>query len=173
MANRIEERLAHILKLLVEASQSEFYADMRRRYASTEQWKVEGPNIKRHAAVCWFAAKQAIGEDREELNKHLRENKDKMSPQQLTTYLAALQVIDKEVETQFEQQFLEEDNMAKKPVNDDLFDEEVEIESDELDEDEEYVRQERKLHDGVDDPMWDGDEYLGDPKDLEDDESFI
>ena len=164
----METKLAHILKLLREAAQVEFYADLRRRFASDEQWKHEGPEIRRHATVCWFAAKQAIGEDREALDKHLKENKLKFSESDFNTYMAALQVIDKEVETQFEQQFLKEETMAKKPVLD--LDEDIELTEEELDEDEEYVRQDRKLHDGEDDDMWDGDEYLGDPRDLEDEE---
>lgn len=170
MANQIEERLSHILKLLAEATQVEFYRDMRRRFASDEQWKREGPEMERHAAVCWFAAKHAIGEDREALDKHLRENKDKMSQTQVNTYLAALQVIDKEIETQFEQQFLKEETVAKRiPLDQDLFEEEVEELEEEFDEDEDYVRE--TTEDLVDDEdlLWDEDDYLGDEDDFEDD----
>lgn len=155
-----EESFAHILKLLREAAQTEFYRDMRRRFASAEQWKHEEPNMLRAAAICWFAAKQAIGNDREALDKHLRANKDKFSKNDYLTFEAALKVIDKEVETQFEQQFLKEDTVAKKPTNDELFDDELDLPNEELDEDEEYVRSTTPVDE--EEKLWDGDDYLGD-----------
>jgi hypothetical protein len=155
-ANNTQDKFAHILKLLREAAHVEFYADMRRRFASNEQWKVEGPEIQRHAAICWFAAKRSIGEDREALNKYIKDNKDKFGESDFNTFQAALKVIDKEVETQFEQQFLKEDEMVKQSI-DNEFDEEVE-----LDEDEAYIRETEGT--------WDGDDYVAvsDDEELED-----
>lgn len=161
-ASDTQDKFAHIIKLLREAAHVEFYADMRRRFASSEQWKVEGPEIQRPAASCWFAAKRCIGEDREALNKYIKENRDKFGESNFNTLKAALQVIDKEVETQFEQQFLKEDRMTRQLINDE-FDQEVEIEEqEELDEDEAYIRETEGA--------WDGDDYIAisDDEELED-----
>ena len=171
MGKQTKDNFEQILKLLSEAAQVEFYADMRRRFASDEQWKVEGPHIRKEAAIKWFTAKHMIGDDREALGKYLTHNKDKFSESQLNTYNAALKVIDKEIETQFEEQFLKEEAMGKRFQDQEPPYEEAEDVQEELDEDEEYVRQTSDdSPEEDDDSLWDGDEYLGgDEEDYEDD----
>ncbi len=101
----MESEIDKILKLLTVAHQAGFYADMRHRYASKEQWQVEGPEVERSAAASWQAAKIFICENRSLVDKYIKSNND---TEQAKVLIAATQVIDNEMEAQFEKQFLQE-----------------------------------------------------------------
>jgi hypothetical protein len=67
----------------------------------------EGPQYKRQAYSAWLLAKDIIGENREEFDSCIKANKETLEQTDaLETMQAALKVIDKEVETEFEKQFL-------------------------------------------------------------------
>lgn len=157
----MESEIDHIIKLLMTAHQAAFYADLRRRYASTEQWQVEGPKIEHSAAANWQVAKILISKNRNLVDKYIKSNKD---TERAKVLAAATQVIDKEVETQFEKQFLQEDPMGRVKASQ-IEELENELHEEEYDEDEEYLREQEAL-DKRD--LWDGDDYLGDVSDEED-----
>ena len=96
-----------IYKLLSDAASASFYMDMRSRFASAEQWKVEGPIAKKHTYLQWYTAKLMIGDKRPELETYIRTNKETLNPKQIETFMAAIQVIDKEIERLFETEVLE------------------------------------------------------------------
>lgn len=164
MAEQIKTDMNNILTLLRNALHIGKYAEMRSRYASTDQWKDEGPHLRKQAYIAWLLAKQAIGDQRPELEQYLRTNKDSLPQGDVDNFIAAIQVIDKELETVFEQDVLKEENMGRVKASqiDEL---ENELEEREYDEDEEYLREQEALDER---DLWDGDDYLGDVSDEED-----
>jgi hypothetical protein len=88
-------------------------AQWRERYASVEQWKEEGPNLKKVATTSWFAAKAIICENRFNLDKYVKDVvavEPTINPEHVANYKAACLAIDKEVDYMFEQILLEADD---------------------------------------------------------------
>ena len=145
--NLVEQELIQILALLANALHAAKYAFMRERFASDSHWKLEGPDIKRQAYAAWHLAKQSISERKQELQAYLISNKDRFSDGDFNNFVAAIKVMEKEME----------DHMERVLIDD------PEIEQlEELDEDEQYVRETEGI--------WDGDDYVGisDDEELED-----
>lgn len=145
---KFDEAISHLNNAISIST----YSNFRRRYASKEQWEVEGPDLKMKAYAAWLLAKELIGNNRDEFEKYLELNKEELTLTKVyETMSAAIKVLDKEVETEFEKQILnlggkmkkfnestrwEEDELI---ADVDLFDDIEDI--DDLDEDEQYVRE--------------------------------
>lgn len=108
-ANQTKKNMGEILSLLRNALHISKYASMRERFANELQWKEEGPVLRKQAYAAWILAKEAIGSQRLELELFLTANKENLSEEDVNNFIAALKVIDKELETAFEQQILEEE----------------------------------------------------------------
>lgn len=172
-SNTVQSEFADIIGLLRNALHIGKYMDMRSRFANEYQWKDEEPRLKEQAYAAWMLAKMSIGDRRDELESYLRENRDKYGEDDVNNFIAAIQVIDKEVQDSFEREILKEDEMSmvKTKWEDDqlLLDEEEEFEGEELDEDEAYVRETSGT---IDDEDEDLDEDEEDLELTEEDEEF-
>lgn len=160
--NNVEQELNDIVSLLRNALSISNYITFRYRFASEHQWAEEGPHLKKQAYAAWHIAKISIGQRRDDLEQYIKSNKDKFSEDDVHNFIAAIKVIDKEIEESFEQEILKEDDMAmiKTKWKDDeylLDDEEIEQQEVFEDEDEEYVKQTESSDD--DDMLDDEDSY--------------
>lgn len=92
------ERLVNVIKRLKDLNSCEMVLNLRQRYATMEQWKVEGGSkLKRQNTVEWLALKAILCEHRVELERDAKRfNGD------LLVLIAAYKVIDKKVEDRFE-----------------------------------------------------------------------
>lgn len=141
----VQTDFGDVIGLLRNALHIGKYMEMRSRFASEQQWKEEKDHLEKQAYAAWMLAKITIGDRRDELEAYLRENRDSFGEDDVNNFIAAIQVIDKEVQESFEREILKEDEMpmVKTKWEDDqlLLDEEEEFEGEELDEDEAYVRE--------------------------------
>ncbi len=153
-ANETKKDLNEIADLLRNALSIGKFMDMRERFASPEQWRYEGPRLKKQAFMSWHIAKLSIAERKEEFENYILGNKDQFSIGDVENFQAAIRVMEKEMEEQME-----------KVLNGE-FDEVEELENvedvEELDEGEQYARETEGT--------WDGDEYVsdGEEEELED-----
>lgn len=165
-ANNTQTEFKDVIALLRNALSIGKYIEMRSRFASEHQWADEGPRLKKQAYAAWYIAKITIGEQRDDLEAYLKTNKDQFSEEDVQNFIAAIRVIDKEIEDSFEAEILKEDEMpmVKTKWKDDeyLLDEEEELEEPQEifeDEDEEYVRQTETVSDDGADPDDEDDSY--------------
>lgn len=163
--NNTNSEFKDVIALLRNALSIGKYIDMRSRFASEHQWADEGPHLKKQAYAAWYLAKITIGENRDALEAYLKDNKEQFGEEDVQNFIAAIRVIDKEIEDSFEQEILKEDEMpmVKTKWKDDeyLLDDEQELEQEEVfdDEDEEYVRQTETVSDDGADPDDEDDSY--------------
>lgn len=98
----MKAKLDKIFEHLNIALSAAKYASWRHRFASTEQWKEEGPHLNNVAYSNWFIAKQAIMENKEDLDKYIDSNLDSIKQLDLENYNAAIKVTEKEMEAELE-----------------------------------------------------------------------
>jgi hypothetical protein len=104
------ERFKSVFDLLRNALSISKYASFRQRFASIEQWHEEGPTLHAQAYICWLNAKSYIGEDRAEFERYIESIDSDLCQDDIDNFKAALKVIDKELEKEFEQQILKGDD---------------------------------------------------------------
>jgi metal-responsive CopG/Arc/MetJ family transcriptional regulator len=124
----MSSELDNIVSLLERASKADFYYNIRKRYASTEQWKHEEKSIRRAATIYWFSAKKLICANMAEVE---------MKSKEIPIIEAALKVIKKESDQKFEALILKGGNMGRVKSQEELFD--ILDDSEELDEDALYA----------------------------------
>jgi len=157
MENQPDRSIQEVFDLLKRAIEVGNYADFRQRFASEEQWKVEGPALRREAYMAWYIAKRTIGENRPKFEAAILGNPQNYAEKDVHTFRAALEVIDKEIEQEMELVLTQEIDMDKLDI-----DEPEDITEEDIDEDEQYVRESTKT--------WDGDDYIGDEEEFEDED---
>lgn len=99
----MSELMKEVLAKLNEAYHIGGWIEMRKRYASPQQWELEGPPAKKKAHDCWQSAKTTICSHLEALRPEIQNLKGA----DRDIWEAAIKVIEQEVEEEFEKQILE------------------------------------------------------------------
>jgi hypothetical protein len=152
-----DEIWTSIVTCLKAANDAATWAFWRERFNTNHpehvrQQEIENPS--RYAYANWTTAKHLYVKNKEQMDKHCNYLMHDCEPfpgisNQVEFFIAMRKTVEKEMEEEFENQFLKEEAMGLKTKwnNDEylLDDEEiVEAESQELDEDEEYLRETEK-----------------------------
>lgn len=132
--------LGEAFSLLRRALEIHRYAEFRNRFASVEQWKEEGPYLRKQAYMAWLSAKMVIMNNRDSFDEYIRQNESSLCKSDIENYNSAVKVTVKEMERELENQILKEETMGRKNYEEPILDEDLE-EIDELDEDEQYIRE--------------------------------
>lgn len=155
---KVDEIWTSMITCLKAANEAATWAFWRERFNTNHPEHVrrqEIENPSRYAYGNWIVAKHLYVKNKEQMDKHcnyLMHDCENVSPnitEQVEFFIAMRKTVEKEMEEEFENQFLKEETMGVKTKwdNDEylLDDEEiVEAESQELDEDEEYLRETEK-----------------------------
>jgi hypothetical protein len=152
-----DEIWTSMVTCLKAANEAATWAFWRERFNTNHpehvrQQEIENPS--RYAYANWITAKHLYVKNKEQMDKHCNYLMHDCEPfpgitNQVEFFIAMRKTVEKEMEEEFENQFLKEETMGLKTKwnNDEylLDDEEiVEAESQELDEDEEYLRETEK-----------------------------
>lgn len=94
----IKERLDHIVERLTFISQQQVYKDMRKRFASKQQFEEEfGPNYEQLLHDLWFSAKEDYSANKYEYDGYIVNNPQ--SKGYMNNLEAMKNVIDDEIES--------------------------------------------------------------------------
>lgn len=153
-----EEKWTSITTALKAASDAGTWAFWRERFNTNHPDHIRNEEIEnptQFAYANWIAAKHVYCKSKDEMDKHCHYLTHECDPypgisQQVEFFMAMKSVVDKEMEVEMEKVLLDEvEELEQEPTE-------------ELDEDEQYVRETEGT--------WEGDEYvgIGDDEELED-----
>lgn len=106
----MESLFDRVFRLLETATSTMQRADFRERFANREQWEVEGPHYKHTAQVAWFAAKQLICDNIDELKAEVAKSE---TSNQHRTVAAAIEVVENEMNQEMEDVLGEEEDTSQ------------------------------------------------------------
>ena len=113
MDDQVKALFLDAVSYLDQAGSAQRFAILRSRFASREQWLVEGPAIKAKAQSCFLKAKLIIMSNKDDFDKIVASKPDWLHSDILSSYLAALKVFEKETEESFEKFILEVNDEEK------------------------------------------------------------
>lgn len=167
---RQEEMWDMVVTALREAERAAVWSFWRDRFNSNHPEHIqreEIANASQYATANFYAAKALYCANRDYLDKVYNDRTSGLGPtndSENKLFDAMRQVVDNEAAEQLENMLTQEEPMGRVKASqiDELEDE---LHEEEYDEDEEYLREQEALDER---DLWDGDNYLGDVSDEED-----
>lgn len=101
-----QAKLEEAFSLLRRALEIHKFASFRERFASVEQWKEEGPHLKKQAYIAWLSAKISIMSNKDMFDNYIEQNKSSIADSDLHNFESAVKVTEAEMSQEFEKQIL-------------------------------------------------------------------